>query len=149
MGTPATDKKLGIASWVLRGVVALGFTFPMGFVPKLLGDPYTRELFKQVAGEGMADAARYAVGITELAVVVLILIPRTAVFGGMLGVLAMLGAIASHLATDLGVSPTLAPEGQDPASPPLFYVAILLLVLSAGVVYLHRGQLVRGPVSGA
>lgn len=144
---PAGSLRNKIA-WGLQGLAAVGFLFPLGAVPKLTGDPYSKDLFRQVTanlGAGLADPARYAVGLTELAVAVLILIPATRVYGAMLGVLAMLGAIGSHVATPLGVMPTLTSVDGETAQPPLFFLAIALLLVSAAVVWLRRDEL---PVGG-
>lgn len=152
-GNEGGNPKANKLAWALQGVVAIGFLFPMGAVPKLVGDPFSRDLFAQVTadlGEGLADAARLGVGVTELAVAVLVLIPATRVYGALLGVLAMVGAIMSHVATPLGVMPALTDVTTgETAEPPLIFIAILLMLLSAAVAYLRRGELPLVGGSGA
>ncbi|MBL8021768.1 MAG: DoxX-like family protein [Leptospirales bacterium] len=46
---------------------------------------------------GAEPAGRIAAGVIELVIVILLLIPRTAMIGSVLGAGTMLGAIASHL----------------------------------------------------
>jgi len=139
------SKNAKIASWVLRIIAAIIFLFPAGAVPKLIGDPYATELFNQL---GAGAAGRYAVGVMELAAVVLLLIPKTAFFGGLLGVLIMIGAIGSHL-TMLGVVVEFtnvpgASEDNPEANPMLFIMAIVNLVLTGAVAFLHRGDVMGG-----
>ncbi|MEM9082687.1 MAG: MauE/DoxX family redox-associated membrane protein, partial [Planctomycetota bacterium] len=150
----AASKKNTIVSWVLAVPIA-GVFVAMGALPKLTGDPYSVALFNKVATasfvpEGMADVSRFAVGVTELAAAVLILIPKTRVYGAVLAVLAMLGALTAHFITPLGVGSDLTiNEAQqvigdvtiDENLPPLFFMALGLLVVSAVNIWWNRHDL--------
>lgn len=130
-----------IVSWVLQVALA-GVFIAMGAVPKLLGQFPSPQLFETLGAE---PAGRYFVGTWELVAAVLILIPKTAVYGALLIVLAMAGAFASHLGP-LGVSPEFTnPKTGGTEAPPMFFMAIGLLMLGAVVVFLRRDQL---PVVG-
>lgn len=137
--TQPMSKNATIASWIMRVVAAVIFLFPVGAISKLIGDPYAKELFTQLGAE---PGGRYAVAIIELFTAVLLVIPRTAAYGAMLGALAMVGAIGSHL-TKLGivVEFTQAPDNGPEQNPMLFILAIVNLLLCLGVFALHRRQI--------
>ena len=80
--------------WGLQILVALVLTFPMGWVPKLLSQP---EVLANFERWGYPAGFHYLVGAGELAAAALLLIPRTALFGALLAVAIMLGAIGTHL----------------------------------------------------
>ena len=86
---------------MLQVVLAAAF-LGMGALPKLTGDPMVVELFELLG----APWARVVVGVIEIVAAILLVIPRTAVYGGIAAILAMLGAIASHLGP-LGIMPEL------------------------------------------
>lgn len=140
------SKNQNIASWVVRGLAAVIFLFPVGALPKLMGDPYAVELFSQL---GAGDAGRYGVAAIELLAAALLIVPKTAVFGGMLGVAVMLGAIGGHL-TKLGIVvefttvPEVTPENPVVKNPMLFGLAVLNLILCSATVFLNRGALPFG-----
>lgn len=95
--TPKKDKKK-ITSWVLQ--VLLAGLFLMAALPKLTGDPMAMAM---VAKLGLGNWAAYAIGLSELAAALLLLVPRTIALGALLGLGILLGAILSHL-TVLGIS---------------------------------------------
>lgn len=142
------SKNANTVSWILRILAAVIFLFPVGAIPKLLGDPYAVELFNQL---GAGSAGRYGVASMELIAVILLLIPKTGVYGGLLGVFIMLGAIAGHL-TKLGVVvhfvdvPGASVDNPE-ANPMLFSLAVVNLILCAAVVYLNRSDLPFGKSS--
>jgi len=144
------SKNQNIASWVVRVIAAVIFLFPVGAIPKLMGDPYAVELFNQL---GAGDAGRYGVASMELLAAILLIVPKTVVYGGILGVFIMLGAIASHL-FKLGVVvhfttvPGASPENPE-ANPMLFGLAIVNLIMCSATVFLNRGALPFGKSSGA
>ncbi len=143
MRTASESKPLRITSWVLQLVLAAAF-LGMGALPKLTGDPMAVELFELVG----APWARIVVGVIELVAAILLVIPRTAAYGGIAAILAMFGAIASHLGP-LGIMPELTDPGTGEKGPvPMFFMAIAFLVLAAVVVYLRRDQLPLGAQSG-
>lgn len=140
--SPGNRKALVITSWVLQLLVAaiLGQTLFFKFV----GAPETKALFDVLGAEPWG---RYATATAELIAVVMLLVPRTAMFGGALAAMILLGAIFSHL-TRLGISidpealgrPELAPL----AGPSLFVMAVVALV-GAGAVGAFRFKLRGAP----
>ncbi len=131
--TIRSGKPFVVASWVGQLVVAgiLGQTLFFKFT----NAPETQVVFADLGGRPAAIAS----GVFELIVVVLILIPRTAAFGAIGGVLMMLGAIASHVAV-IGIAvPT--PDGTGDDGGTLFGMAIAVLLLSAMVAVLRRGSI--------
>ncbi|MEM1167119.1 MAG: hypothetical protein AAGI30_12620 [Planctomycetota bacterium] len=147
-----------IASWALA-IVAAGALTVLGWLPKLTGDVYAQALFNVVASSDLvplqADVLRFVVGATELAVVLLLLIPATRVYGGLLAVFTMLGALTSHLITPLGIAGTMLLGGQPQViggetipgtNPILFPLGVVILLLGAAVTAIHRRQL---PIIGA
>ena len=137
MANAALPKKLDITSWIMQGLVAIVF-LAQGALPKLTGNDYSSQLFEMV---GMGDAGMYATGVAELLTGVLILLPKTNWIGAGLGVMLMVGAIGSHLFTDLGIAPVfINPETQEAEEPMqvMFPMALLLLGLCLGVFALRK-----------
>lgn len=135
----SVSKKLTITVWVVQGVLAGAFVF-MGALPKLMGDPMAVELFERI---GFGQGFRLVVGLTELAAAVLLVIPRTALFGGLLAAGAMVGAIGAHLLTPLGVMPEFVVNevtGETEAQPMILFAA-MFLVLALAIVAIRRGEL--------
>lgn len=87
---PELTRPLVIARWAAKLIVVAVFT-AVGWLPKLTGQ--AGALAERLPG---GSAAVTAIALMELATIVLILIPRTAVIGAGLAVGMMLGAIASH-----------------------------------------------------
>jgi len=113
-------KAANIALWVLQILLALAF---LGAASgKLLGTPPMVALYEAI---GIGQWFRYVTGLLELTGAILIVSPRTTIFGAALLCMIMAGAVMSHLVI-LHTAPT-AP-------------AVLLLV--AGVVaWGRRGAL--------
>ena len=78
---------------------------------------------------GAEPWGRILVGTLELVATLLLLWPRTALFGGGLGVLLMLGAIATHL-FKVGIA--------DEGDPTFFILACVVLVASAATIVLRK-----------
>ncbi len=112
--TGSPGKGLLIGSWVAR-LVAAGI-FAMGAIPKFTGN--AGMLVDALADYG-GKTAVLGIGVGEAIAIVLLLIPRTALFGGALGVLLMLGAVGSHVVGPVGM------EGDAGAMFPLAVVALL------------------------
>lgn len=131
--TVHSGKPFVIASWIGQVVVAAILAQTLFF--KFTNAPETQVIFEDLGGR----PASIASGVFELIVVILILIPRTAAFGAIGGVLMMLGAIASHLAV-IGIAvPT--PDGTGDDGGTLFGMAIVVLLMSAMVAVLRRGTI--------
>lgn len=117
--------KMSWAAQILAAVI-LGQTLFFKFTAA----PESVELFTIL---GLEPFGRIGIGVAELIAVVLLLIPRTAPLGGLLGVGLMMGAVFSHL-TQLGI--VFLDDGGS-----LFAMAVVTLLASASVVWLRRRQL--------
>lgn len=123
-----------ILSWTVR-LIAAAILFQTLFF-KFTAAPESVEIFSTL---GVEPWGRIAAGIAELVAVVLLLIPATAAFGGVLAIAVMMGAIGSHLGP-LGIE--VAGDGGL-----LFGLALIVTAASAGTVVLHRHQLPLGWLS--
>lgn len=130
-------------SWVLQVIVAVILGQSLFF--KFSGAEEATHIFSTL---GVEPWGRYATGVVELVTVVLLLVPRLAVFGALLGLGVISGAIVSHL-TVLGIE--VADDGGL-----LFAMALVVFAACATIVALRRSQLpilgsrfVRGAPPGA
>lgn len=78
--------------WICRIVAALILLQTLYY--KFTGAPESVYIFTAV---DMEPYGRYAIGIAELVASILILFPRTSLYGAFLALVIMLGAIGSHL----------------------------------------------------
>ncbi|MHC4974970.1 MAG: DoxX family protein [Planctomycetota bacterium] len=129
-----------ILSWVAR-LIAAGVLL-IATYPKLIADPQSVALFDTL---GTGNAGMYFTGVIETIAIVLLLIPRTAALGGVLGVGLMGGAILSHIAViGIDLAPVRAdhPELADQLpGVDLFVMAIVVLGASVATSWLHRDAL--------
>ncbi len=125
-----TAKPYLITSWVAQIIVAIVLAQTLFF--KFTNAPETQVIFEKLGGRPAAIAS----GVFELIIVVLILIPKTAAWGALLGILMMLGAIGSHLAV-IGIK-VPNPDGTGDDGGLLFGMAIGVLLLSLMVAFLRR-----------
>jgi len=109
-----------IALWLTQ--VALALMFLMAGSSKLAGVPAMVSLFDQV---GVGQWFRYVTGVVELTSGIALLVPSAAVFGAMLLIPTMLGAIVINVFVV-------------PASP---VPPLVLLILAAAVAWARRHQL--------
>ncbi|MEJ5995072.1 hypothetical protein WG904_11645 [Pedobacter sp. Du54] len=86
----AQQKNIGI--WILRLIAAIILLQTLFF--KFSGAAVSIYIFTQI---GIEPWGRIATGIFELIAAALILMPRTTVFGALLGLGLMIGALFSHL----------------------------------------------------
>ncbi|MBL7780434.1 MAG: DoxX family protein [Saprospiraceae bacterium] len=117
-------------SWVLRIIAAIILGQTLFF--KFSGAEESKYIFSTL---GMEPAGRYGSGVAELIAVVLLLIPSTAAWGALLGLGVISGALVSHL-TVLGIDV----KGDGGL---LFYLAVAVFVCCAGVLWLHRAQVLQ------
>ena len=117
-----------IIEWALRIVAAVILLQTLYF--KFSGHPESVELFSKL---GVEPWGRIGTGVIELVTGVLLLIPSTVVFGALLGIGLMLGAIASHLLV-IGIE-SKGDGGQ------LFGQAIIVLVCCIVIAFLHKSQI--------
>lgn len=121
-----------IVSWILRGIAAVILLQTLYF--KFTGAPESVYIFSTL---GLEPWGRIGSGVAELIASVLLLLPRTAVYGALLALAIISGAIASHL-TKLGIAlPAVDDHGE------LFALAIVVFLCSAAVVAMHRSELPR------
>ena len=119
-----------IASWVLQVIVAFILFQTLFF--KFTAADESIYIFKTL---GLEPWGRIGSGIAELFAVVLLLVPRTVVWGAALSLGVISGAIVSHL-TRLGI--VVKDDGGL-----LFALAVIVFLSSAGVLILRRGELAR------
>lgn len=121
-------KLRNIINWVLRIVAAIILLQTLYF--KFTGHPESVELFSKL---GVEPWGRIGTGVIELIAGALLLIPSTVVFGALLGIGLMLGAIASHLLV-LGIESN-GDGGQ------LFGLAFIVLACCTVIALMNKGQL--------
>ena len=122
-----------ILSWILRIVVAAILLQTLFF--KFTGAPESVYIFETVGAEPWG---RWGSGLVELVASILLLVPRTRVYGALVALGVIAGAIGSHL-TVLGI------EVQGDGGL-LFALAVVVFVASAALVAIHRDEL---PVVGS
>ena len=121
------------ASWVLRCIAAAILVQTLYF--KFSGARESVYIFSTL---GLEPWGRIGSGVAELIASVLLLMPRTAIYGALLSLGVITGAIVSHL-TKLGITlPAVDDHGE------LFALAVVVLLCSATVAVMHRRELPRG-----
>ena len=124
------SKAFLIASWVLRAIAAIILLQTLFF--KFTGAKESVYIFSTLGAEPWG---RIGSGVVELIASVLLLIPATVVWGAILSLGVISGAIVSHL-TKLGITlPIVDDHGE------LFALAIAVFLCSAAILILHRSQL--------
>ena len=124
------DKKV-IALWIFK--VVLAGMYLMMAIPKFGANEITIHIFTTL---GVEPWGRYLTGAIEASVFVLILVPKTAIYGMILSLGVLLGAILSHL-TVLGMvvqneTGTVNDGGE------IFTTALIMLALTLVNLYLNR-----------
>ena len=114
--------------WLLRIVPALILLQTLFF--KFTGAAESVYIFSKLNVEPWG---RYGSGVAELIAGILLLIPRYSVWGALLALGVMGGAIVSHIFV-LGIE-VMDDNGQ------LFYMAIITAVCSAVILYLNKQAL--------
>jgi hypothetical protein len=115
-------------SWLLQVVVAVILLQTLFF--KFTAAPESVYIFSTLGAEPWG---RIGSGVVELIASCLLLVPRTAVFGALLALGSMAGAILSHLLF-LGID-VMGDGGL------LFMLAVLVLVSSLVILYVRRAEL--------
>jgi len=129
-----------IVSWILQALIIVIFLMA-GPIPKLTGAEGAIALFTELGAEPMG---RYAVGAFEALAIILLIVPRVTVFGAILTVGLMAGAIMGHI-TKLGISIS-ADVHPDLEGPMMFIMAVVAFLSALGILAVRRAQL---PVIGA
>ncbi len=124
------SKAFMISSWILRGVAAVILLQTLFF--KFSGAKESVYIFSTL---GLEPWGRIGSGVVELIAAILLLVPRTVVYGSALSLAVISGAILSHL-TKLGIAlPAVDDKGE------LFALAVVVFVCSAATLILHRHEL--------
>lgn len=123
-----------IVSWSLQCVAAVILLQTLYF--KFSAAPESVYIFSTL---GMEPWGRVGSGAAELVAAALLLVPRTVVYGAILSLGIISGAIMSHLTT-LGITlPAVGDSGE------LFALAVVVFAASAAVLVLRRREI---PVLG-
>ena len=117
-----------LLTWICRIVAALIMLQTLYF--KFTGAEESVMIFTKV---GIEPWGRYATAVAELIASVLILIPRTSVFGAMMAVGIMAGALITHLFI-IGIE-VAGDNGL------LFIYACIVLLASLFIIYSRRGDI--------
>ena len=139
-----------IFPWVL--VIFIAFVFIQSLFFKFAGSEETVIIFNTI-GDWMAGIGAlgwlaepfkayggWTVGITELIASILLFIPRLRVWGAIIALGTISGAIFFHLFTPLGVVRVVDAAGNTDGGA-LFFMACGVWVASAITIYLNRSQL--------
>ncbi len=119
-----------VFTWFLRFFVAVILLQTLYF--KFTAAAESVYIFSKL---GMEPYGRIATGIFELVAAVLILMPRTTIFGALLGLGLMIGAVVSHIFV-LGI------EVQNDGGT-LFVLALLVLISCAVLICKDKSKLVN------
>jgi hypothetical protein len=124
------SKLFAIASWTCRAVAAVILLQTLYF--KFTAAPESVYIFSTL---GVEPEGRIASGIIELVAAILLLIPRTVIYGAALSLAVITGAIFSHL-TKLGITLPLVDDHGE-----LFTLAVVVLMCSLATLVLHRNEI--------
>lgn len=122
------SKQQNTVSWIAQVIAAVILGQTLFY--KFGGAAESVEIFEALGAEPWG---RIGSGVVELIAVLLLLSPRLAAYGAVLGIGVMTGAIGAHL-TKLGIRF----PGDDPT---LFVLAIVTFACCALVAFLRRKQL--------
>jgi uncharacterized membrane protein YphA (DoxX/SURF4 family) len=129
------SKALKIVDWILRIIVAVILLQTLFF--KFTGAKESVYIFTTLGAEPWG---RIGSGVVELIASILLLVPRTAVFGAILALGTICGAIFAHV-TKLGITiPAVDDHGL------LFALAVIVFAASLIVLYLRRSEI---PIIGS
>lgn len=129
------SKTLKIIDWIVRIIVAVVLLQTLFF--KFTGAKESVYIFSTLGAEPWG---RIGSGVVELIAALLLLLPRTAVYGAILALGTISGAIFAHL-TKLGITiPAVDDHGE------LFGLAVVVFVGSLVALYFRRSEIpVIGP----
>jgi uncharacterized membrane protein YphA (DoxX/SURF4 family) len=129
------SKTLRIIDWIVRIVVAIVLLQTLFF--KFTGARESVYIFSTLGAEPWG---RVGSGVVELVAAILLLIPRTAVYGAILALGTIAGAIFAHL-TKLGIAVSAVDDHGE-----LFALAMVVFIGSLVVLYIRRSEIpVIGP----
>ncbi len=122
-----------VLSLILRAVITL--ILLMVSFNKLSGSAEAKHLFELL---GQEPVGRYLVGVLELTVIILIVTPRTVAYGGVAGLVAMTGAMLSHI--KLGSVSMTYPDGSNDGGM-MFMMAVAVWASSLALAFIHNREL--------
>jgi len=123
-------KILTIIGWICRAATAVILLQTLFF--KFTAAPESVYIFSTL---GLEPEGRIGSGVVELIAAILILTPRTVVYGAGLSLAVITGAIVSHL-TKLGIALPLVDDHGE-----LFALAVVVFVCSLTTLVLHRDSI--------
>ena len=132
--TMTAQTKKPLLHWILRLVPA--FILMQSLFFKFSASPVSVKLFTTI---GLEPFGRIGIGVAEIIVAILILVPKTTVYGAIGAVGLMIGAIYYHIATPLGIAISLEDGSTDGGQ--LFIMAWVVLILSAINAFIHHKNL--------
>ena len=124
------SKAFVIASWTLRAIAAIILLQTLFF--KFTGAKESVYIFTTL---GMEPWGRIGSGVAELIASILLLLPQTVVFGAIMSLGVISGAIFFHL-TKLGIALPLVDDHGE-----LFALAVVVFVCSLAILIMHRQEL--------
>ena len=124
------SKTLTVIDWILRIVVAVILLQTLFF--KFSGAKESVYIFSTLGAEPWG---RIGSGVVELIASILLLVPRTSVFGTFLSLGTICGALMAHL-TMLGIKLTAVGDNGE-----LFGLAVTVFVLSLILLWIHRREI--------
>jgi len=131
---PAASRVPGVVTWSCQigaaAILAQTLFFKFTYAPE------TRIIFAQLGGRPAATVA----GVAELVCALLLLVPRTAVWGALLSLGVIAGAIGTHLFV-IGIQ-VVDPETGKGDGGLLFVLALAVAVLSTVVLVVRRAEVV-------
>ena len=129
------SRTLKIMDWIVRIVVAVVLLQTLFF--KFTGATESVYIFTTLGAEPWG---RIGSGVVELVAAILLLVPRTAVYGAILALGTISGAIFAHL-TKLGIAVSAVDDHGE-----LFALAMVVFIGSLVVLYIRRSEIpVIGP----
>ena len=123
-------RSLVLMSWILRLIVAVILVQTLFF--KFTAAKESVYIFTTL---GIEPWGRIGSGVAELIASILLLLPQTVVFGAILSLGVISGAIFFHL-TKLGIALPLVDDHGE-----LFALAVIVFVCSAVILIMHRDEL--------
>lgn len=144
-----TDKTLNMIQWVLVAMVAFIFLQSLPF--KFSGHEQTQLIFSTIGNwlssiglseslaQGFTHYGGFIIGSLELIATILLVIPKSRMWGALLGLGLMTGAIFFHLFTPLGVARVIDDAGNTDNGV-LFIMACIAFLSNALLIYLNRSK---------
>lgn len=132
--------------WPFALFVSLAVFIPSLFF-KFTGAVEARHIFTTVGeflGMGFFEPyGRFLIGFTELVAAIFLLVPRTQIYGALLTVGVLSGAIFFHLFSPLGVIVRWTENGVPQEDSTLFMMAVISFIAGLTIIWFRRKELSR------